>query len=163
MPVFRSPLHLILLASAGALAAALTAQYGFGLRPCILCLYQRVPYVVAAILALAGLAGPRAWRGHPLLLALCGLVFLADTGISSFHVGVEQHWWAGLAACTGEGQAVAGSVEDLKAMLAGPPPPRCDQIPWSLFGISMAGYDVFATFALAAFSAWGWANARTSR
>ena len=163
MSLLRYPLHLILLASVGALAAAFTAQYGFGLRPCVLCLYQRLPYGLAAVLALAGLVGPLAGRGRPVLLALCGLAFAVNTGIAVFHVGVEQHWWAGLAACTGGGQPMAGSVEDLKAMLAGPPPPRCDQIPWSLFGISMAGYNIPASLVLAGFAAWAAANSRMAR
>jgi len=32
-----------------ALGNAYTAQYAFDLEPCILCLYQRVPYVVTGV------------------------------------------------------------------------------------------------------------------
>ncbi len=151
---------LILAACVGALASALTAQYGFGLRPCALCLYQRVPYVLAGLLAAIALLPAVPVRGKALLAALCALVFLANTGIAVFHVGVEHHWWAGLAACTG-GAPQAQTVAQLKAMLAGPPPPRCDQVPWALFGISMAGYNVFASLALALFA--GWAASRLTR
>jgi disulfide bond formation protein DsbB len=31
---------------------------------------------------------------------------------------------------------------------------RCDQVAWSLFGISMAGYNVLISSALALFSLW---------
>ena len=44
--------------SATALANAYIAEYGFGLEPCILCLYQRVPYAVAGVLGLAALFVP---------------------------------------------------------------------------------------------------------
>ncbi len=150
----------ILLACLGALASALTAQYGFGLRPCVLCLYQRVPYALAGLLAAIALLPAVPLRGRAVLAGLCACAFLINSGIAVFHVGVENHWWAGLAACSGGGPQ-AQTVADLKAMLAGPPPPRCDQIPWALFGISMAGYNVFASLALALFA--GWAATRLKR
>jgi len=144
---------LLLLACLGALGAALTTQYGFGLKPCVLCIYQRIPYVVAAFLAATALSPKMSARNKLLLIALCGVAFAVDSGIAVFHVGVEHHWWEGLAACVGGGPQ-AQSVDALKAMLAGPPPVPCDQIPWSLFGISMAGYNAMFALGLAVFSVW---------
>jgi len=144
---------LLLLACLGALGTALTTQYGFGLKPCVLCIYQRIPYVIAALLAAVALSSRLSVPGKMALIALCGVAFFVDSGIAVFHVGVEHHWWEGLAACVGGGPQ-ANSVDALKAMLAGPPPVPCDQIPWSLFGISMAGYNAMFAFGLAVFSAW---------
>jgi disulfide bond formation protein DsbB len=144
---------LILLACAGALGAALTTQYGFGLPPCILCIYQRIPYVAAGLLAAGALVPWVPPRVRSALIALCAAAFAVDCAIAVFHVGVEQHWWTGLAACTGGG-AEAQTVESLKAMLAGPPPVRCDQIPWELFGVSMAGYNALYALCLAIFAGW---------
>jgi disulfide bond formation protein DsbB len=144
---------LILLACVGALASALTAQYGFGLKPCVLCVYQRVPYVVAGLLAIVALLPGIGGRARVLLVSLCALAFAVDCGIAIFHVGVEQHWWAGLAACTGT-VPQADSIEALQAMLKGPPPPRCDQIPWEMFGVSMAGYNAMLSLVLAGFAGW---------
>ncbi len=87
---------LLLLACVGALGAALTTQYGFGLKPCVLCIYQRIPYVVAAVLAATALSPRVSVRGKLALIALCGLAFAVDSGIAVFHVGVEHHWWEGL-------------------------------------------------------------------
>ena len=151
------PLH-VLLACVGALGAALTAQFAFGLRPCVLCIYQRIPYLLAGLLAGAALLPVLPRRSVGLLLGFCALAFAVNSGIAVFHVGVEQHWWAGLNACTAAAPQ-AQSIQDLQARLAGPPPPRCDQIPWEMFGISMAGYNVFASLALAGFA--GWAARRT--
>lgn len=144
---------IILLACLAALAGALTAQFGFGLRPCVLCLYQRVPYVVAALLAALALLPAVPAKARWVLVALCALAFAVNAGIAVFHVGVEQHWWAGTAACTGGGRLPA-NPQEMMAMLAGPPPARCDQIPWALFGISMAGYNLPASLALAGFAGW---------
>ena len=73
---------------------------------------------------------------------------LTGAGIALYHVGVEQHWWAGPTACGGGGQ-VPGSLAELGRMM-NQPVPRCDEPAWSLFGISMAGYNVFFSLILAA-------------
>lgn len=148
----RAP-WLVLLASAGSLGGALTAQFGFGLRPCILCLYQRGPYVVAGLLALLTLVLRLPHRARSWVLALCALAFFVNAGIAVFHTGVERKWWEGTAACVG-GQPDVTSLEDLQAQLSGPPPARCDEIPWALFGLSMANYNIPASLALGLFSAW---------
>lgn len=155
-PARTIPLFLVLV-GLGALAAALVAQHVFGLAPCILCLYQRVPYGLAALLGAVALvpAVPPRWRAG--LVALAGLGFLANAGIAVFHVGVEQHWWAGTAACSGADGAflngAGASAADMLGLLEGasPPPPalpRCDSPAWSLFGITMAGYNVAASLPL---------------
>jgi len=136
------------------LAAALTAQYMFGLAPCILCIYQRVPFVLTALLALAGLV--LAYRAERVkvaafLVLLCGVIFWVGAGIAFYHVGVEQHWWVSHL----EGCAVdfaAANPQDLMALLDSRPAVRCDEIPWAdpLFGISMAGYNAILSLIVGA-------------
>jgi disulfide bond formation protein DsbB len=140
----RAPLF-VLLASLASLGAAFASQYWGGLEPCILCIYQRYPYGVAAALGLIGLlVAPRpAWLR--LILVLAGLVFLVDAGIAFFHVGVEQHWWTGTAQC-GSTLPTGLSAEELEKLLQATPVTPCDRVAWSLFGISMAGYNfIYAT------------------
>lgn len=137
---------LLLAASALALATAYAAQYGGGLEPCPLCLYQRVPYAVGGALA-GGALAVRSPRLLPLLLGLAAAAFFANAGIAFYHVGVENHLWAS-AVCAGDAPAIA-SVEDLRRALAQPPPKPCDAVDWSLFGVSMAGYNVIASLGLA--------------
>ncbi len=55
---------LLVLASATALGAAFVSQYGFDLQPCVLCIYQRWPYVIVIALCLIGLT-PRARGANP--------------------------------------------------------------------------------------------------
>ncbi len=127
------------------LAAAYTAQYGFNLQPCILCLYQRVPFAVVIALSIIGLFVPvRAARA---LVALSGAVFLAGAAIAFFHVGVEQHWWVGTASC---GTSLhSGSLEYLREQIMTAPVVKCDTPAWTLFGISMAGYNLAMSLGLA--------------
>lgn len=86
-----------------------------------------------------------------MVLTLAGLVFLAGAGIAAFHVGVEQHWWQGLASCGGN-LPQARTVEELRAALLAQPVVRCDEVAWSLFGISMAGWNFLFSLGLAALS-----------
>jgi disulfide bond formation protein DsbB len=137
---------LLLLAGAAVVGGALLFQYVGGVQPCELCLYQRWPYygvIVLAVLALV--AGDR--RVSLAILALAALAFLAGAALAFYHVGVEQHWFAGPSACSGA-QITGASVADLKAQLLARPPVRCDEVAWSLFGVSLAGWNLLASIAL---------------
>lgn len=145
----------------GASAALLAGAWGFqllgGLQPCTLCLYQRWPYW--AVICIAGLAALGARRlsakTFVFIAGICALIFLAGAGISGFHVGVEQHWWEGLAACGGGPLNDPDmSIAELKERLLATPIVRCDDVPWSLFGISLAGYNFLASIVLALTSIW---------
>lgn len=127
----------IALSSALALAGAFTAQYGFGLLPCELCLMQRIPFALNILLGtLSMLYAPM----RPLLIGLSGVAFLINSGIAFFHSGVERKWWVGLTGCTTPD--MSGSIEDLLKRIEETAVVRCDEIPWSLFGLSMANYNV---------------------
>lgn len=132
------------LGSAALLAGAFAFQHIGGLAPCPLCLWQRWPHAAAVVIGLVAVLTD--WRG---LAWLGALAALATAGIGIFHVGVEQLWWEGLAACT------AGSIEGISAAdLLDPskdvaPIVRCDEIPWQLLGISMAGWNAILSLILA--------------
>lgn len=137
---------LIIFACAGALSTAYTAEYAFDLEPCILCLYQRIPYALAGVFALAAIMMPRGGL-RQMLVVVCVPVFLVSTGLAFYHVGVEQHWWM---SATGCGGAIpdAMSVADLSSGLLDKPQKSCDRLDWTLFGLSMATYNAVASFIL---------------
>ena len=122
--------------------AVLLGAYGFevlgGLAPCQLCYYQRAPYFLA--IALSALAWFRPAWGVP-IYGILMLTFLAGTGLGVYHAGVEWKFWPGPASCS----ALASSdipLDQLMAQILATPPVRCDEIQWSLFGLSLAGYNV---------------------
>lgn len=141
----------IALASAVILGAAYVSQYGFGLKPCILCLYQRIPYWVNIALGLAAfIATYRYPRLTVLLIYAAAASFFANAVIAGFHVGVEQGWWPGLPACGGQIVPMNATLEELRASLARQDIVRCDKAAWTLFGISMAGYNFILSLLLGA-------------
>lgn len=135
---------------AGALVMAYTAQYGFDLEPCVLCLYQRIPYAIVALLGFVGLRRPAT---VPSVLQLAGGVFAAGAAIAVYHFGVEQHWWASATGCTGGVNADISSDDLMKAMTTKPPKP-CDAVDWTLLGVSMAGWNVVFSSLAAGASLW---------
>jgi disulfide bond formation protein DsbB len=129
-----------------ALAGALVAQYVFGLAPCPLCVYQRIPYFLAIFI---GLLGAYAYKTQRTKLAygvvgILGLTFLSNSIIAAFHTGVERKWWQGLEGCSAPD--MSGSMTDILARIKAAPIIRCDVIPWAdpIFGFSMANYNVAA-------------------
>jgi disulfide bond formation protein DsbB len=156
-----TPAHavgLVLAVSIVVLGSALLSQYAGGLQPCILCLYQRVPYV--ATIALSGSAlALIAFSGRPQyaltrgVLAVCAVVFFAGAGIATYHVGVEQGWWLGAASCSGPDLNTM-TIDELREHLLQAPVVRCDEVAWSLLGISMAGYNILTSLALSGGCVW---------
>ena len=138
----------ILVASVALVGGALLFQYVGGLEPCELCLYQRWPYYAMIVLSALALAAGRpavsAW-----VTGVAALAFLAGAGLAFYHVGVEQHWFAGPSACTGAA-ALGGSIEDFRRQLMAQQPVRCDEPQWALFGVSLAGWNLLASLALVA-------------
>jgi disulfide bond formation protein DsbB len=140
----------VLAASVAILGSAFAFQIIGGLAPCELCLLQRYPYAITIGLAGLGIGFARAGvdsRLLAVLLALCGVTFLVGAGIAVFHVGVEQKWWEGTSACVGN-LTGASSAEDLRQRLLAAPVVRCDEPAWTMFGISMAGYNALLSLAL---------------
>jgi len=122
---------LALLVPAALLAGAYVSQYVFGLYPCEMCWWQRYPHFAALGFALVSfVAVPRrVWA------ALAGLAVMTSGLIGAFHAGVEYGWWQGITGCA----AAPGSVDVLDISAA--PLIRCDVAPWTLLGISLAGWN----------------------
>ncbi len=128
--------------SGALLLGALAFQYVGGLAPCALCLDQRYAHGAALVLAAGGLLarGRTGWA----LVALAGLAMVVSAGIGAFHVGVEQKWWAGPTGCSGGSLVGLDAAEAMKRLME-TPVVRCDEVPWSLFGISMAGWNMIVS------------------
>jgi len=136
-----------------AIAAPLFAQASeswWGLAPCILCLWQRWPYRIAAVLAALGVVLPG--RLRVALVALSGVSILASGAIAALHVGVEQHWWPsplpGCAAPTA-GPATQ-SIDDMMRSLAVAPAKPCDEPTYLIPGlpVSMAAMNLLYALGL---------------
>lgn len=121
------------------LGGAYASQYVGGLHPCEMCWWQRYPHMAAIPLALAAYATVRRPCVSALFAGLAGLAIGISGAIGLFHAGVEYGWWQGLTACSTS--PTGGSSADILNQIMATPITRCDVAPWSLFGISLAGYN----------------------
>ncbi len=114
---------------------AIGSQYLGGLHPCEMCMWQRWPHVAAIAAAIAAIALYRR-RGLSAVFTVLAGLFIATSGIiGAFHAGVEYGWWQGLTSC-----ATTNGTVSLDSIMNAPLV-RCDVAPWTLAGISLAGFN----------------------
>ena len=146
--------HLVVAVSVAVLASAYFFEYVIGLEPCKLCLWQRLPWWIA--LGIGSLAIN--YRRRPGLIfgltLLAAITVLVGAGLGGYHAGVEYKWWSGPSGCTGGGAGPAAELSAALQGLQGDPPAQCDEVPWSLFGISMAGYNFLISLGLGLLVLW---------
>jgi disulfide bond formation protein DsbB len=135
-------------ASGALLGGAYYFQYVVGLAPCDLCLLQRYPHMVAIVAGLAAVACFKV-RQVAFFLALIAIAALFVTsGLGVFHFGVEHHWWQGPQECSGRIPSGLSTAE-LRKFLFSAKMIRCDEPAWSMWGISMAGWNAILSAAAA--------------
>ena len=108
-----------------------------------MCIWQRWPHAAAILIgALALATGKRdlAWFGF--------IAALTTASIGFYHVGVEQLWWEGPSTCT-SGSISGLTTDELLDKIMNAPVTRCDEISWSLMGLSMAAWNALLSLFLA--------------
>ncbi|MSP42593.1 MAG: disulfide bond formation protein B [Alphaproteobacteria bacterium] len=150
---------ILLTASIAVLLGAYGFEYIGGLAPCRLCNYQRVAYFLAILIS--AVAWLRPGTAH-WMTAILVADFLTGAGLGIYHAGVEWRWWAGLASCSAPG-GYGGTAEQLLAQILAAPVVLCDKVAWSLFGISLAGYNALISTGLAMLAAAIFLNGRKDK
>lgn len=148
----RTGAALVAATVAAILAMVLVLEHGFGVEPCALCYVQRAPYwgALAVALALGAVAG-RYQAASRILAAVLVALFAVSLGLGVHHMGVERFWWPGPDTCSAIGPA--GGLEALRAEITGRAAVRCDEVSFTLFGLSLATLNAVASLGLGLFSA----------
>ena len=155
-PALSAALAVALIAAA-TLAGAWFFQLVLDIRPCPLCLEQRYAYYLAVPLGL--FVAFVAAKGAPRQVLLAGLAVLAvaalaNAWLGAYHAGVEWKFWQGPTDCTGP-IVDFGKAGNLLDRLDSVKVVRCDEVQWRFLGLSLAGYNVLISLAMAAIAAWG--------
>lgn len=152
-PVLNTPTNLALIASAGSFALLLGAfafQHIGGLAPCKLCLWQRWPHAAAVLIGILILTLGSRVRAGAVAVALTFLGALAagtSAVIGAYHTGVEYGWWKGPSTCTSSNPADM-SADAFFDKVMNAPLIRCDEVAWSLAGLSMASWNAVLSIIL---------------
>ena len=139
-------LKLVVLAGLGSLfllTGALLFQYIGNMYPCKMCYWQRYPHLLAVAISILYF--------FTRMESLKSVGFIAvsmSAAIGAYHAGVEKDWWQGPQSCT-SGSINGLTTDDLLEQIMTAALVRCYDIPWQLFGISMAGLNMIISLALA--------------
>ena len=156
------PLHAGPQPPTATLAGAWFFELVLDIRPCPLCLEQRYAYYLAVPLGLvlAFAASRRAPRAVLLAgFAVLLLAALANAWLGGYHAGVEWQFWQGPTDCSGP-VANLGSAGTLLERLDTVKVVRCDEVQWRFLGLSLAGYNVLISLAMALIALWGIVSAK---
>ncbi len=146
---FRALVSLLGVAAVAALGFAWISQYGFGLRPCHLCLWQRWPYATLGIIgATTGLW--RAAPGRALWVAALALL-VVEVGLATYHSAVERHLVEGPGECA-SGVTAGMDLAALRAKILGATVTRCDEPTWLVRPLSMANGNMLFALAILAYA-----------
>ena len=115
------------------LASAFYIEYVLGFKPCILCLYQRIPYALALIISLIAFF----YDNKNILLKFLALTFISSILISGYHVSIENGFIEPIFTCTGENPNIIDKEEILKS-LKNTTQVDCKDVNFTLFGVSLA-------------------------
>ncbi len=141
-PVFAGIISLSLL------CGAWFFQYALGYPPCQMCYWQRHAHkliIGVAIFAIimTRFVQPNASEKARFWTYLIISSFLISAALAFWHMGVEYKWWEGPKTCSGTPHLGALTGTDLLDSLDEKiRPPACNEIVWSLLGLSMAGWNM---------------------
>ena len=136
----------ILFYSLFAIFFALYVEYILQYKPCKLCLYQRVPYIIAIFISFVGYN----YFKNDKILILIFIIFLISAIISGYHFGIENNVFEEFSGCTAKSLEITDKSELLKSLNDNIS--NCKDANYKLFGISLAGINLFLSLLITFYS-----------
>ena len=136
----------ILFYSLLAIFFALYVEYVLGYKACKLCLYQRMPYIIAIFISFVGY---NYYKNNKILILII-VIFLISFFISGYHYGIENNIFDEFSGCTNESLETIDKSEILKSLNSNIA--SCKDVNFKLFGISLAGINLLLSLLIVAYS-----------
>ena len=126
----------ILFYSLIAIFFALYTEYILGYKPCKLCLYQRIPYIMAIFISFIGYN----YFKNDKILILIIVIFLISVLVSGYHFGIENNIFEEFSGCAVNSLEIVNKTELLKSL--NDKVISCKDVDFKLLGISLAGINL---------------------
>jgi disulfide bond formation protein DsbB len=139
------------LVCAGLIAYALYSQYGLGLDPCPLCIFQRVGVIALGFVFLVAAAHNPRGAGRLVYAALIALAALATIGVAARHLYVQSLPPGAVASCgapLGMMFKFSPWLEVIKKVLMGGG--ECQEVNWQFLGLAMPAWVLISALVLGA-------------
>ena len=150
---FKIFYSIIILLCVTSIFYAFFIEYFLGYKPCILCKYQRVPYILGLIIGLFGFFKPLNTK----MIVYIFANFLISVTLSGYHVGVEQELYQSVFNCSDNNLGVLEKgklLESLKVIN-----PDCRNVNFAVFGVSLATINLILSFVISSVSYYLYSNA----
>ena len=131
---------IIFIISLLSLLIALYIEFFLGYQPCKLCIYQRIPYLIAIFLTFLGIS----YSKNLIWLYALLLIFFFSSLLSGYHVGIEQKIFEEFSGCTGSSLNIIDKNELLK--LLNSKVNSCKNVDFRIFGLSLATINFLLSF-----------------
>ena len=143
---FKIFYSIIILLCLSSIFYAFFVEYFLGYKPCILCKYQRVPYMLGLIIGLFGFFEP----SNTKIIIYIFLIFLISLILSGYHFGIEQELYHSIFTCSDDNFNVLEKGKLLKSLKV--INPDCRNVNFAVFGVSLATINFVLSFVISSFS-----------
>tara|TARA_B100000131_G_scaffold274782_1_gene276945 strand:- start:330 stop:806 length:477 start_codon:yes stop_codon:yes gene_type:complete len=134
---------LIFLFSLTIISSVLYIEFILGQKPCVLCVYQRIPFVLALFICFVGYNYSKADNILILLIA----IFILSIIISGYHFGIENNIFKEFSGCSVNNTEATSKTEILKSLQN--MPSSCKEVNFTLFGLSLSGLNFLSSLIVA--------------
>ena len=135
--------YILGLLSIAAIGSALIAEYYFFLEPCKMCLKQRESYYAIIVLFLLFII--LRWQKNIWFFIVVQILVIYGLFYSLWHVGIENKFLRGPSGCSG-GLELTKNASSLKDQIMSKAVVNCEDIIWSMFGLSAATINSLLLF-----------------
>ena len=115
------------------LISAYYIEYILKVPACSMCIYQRIPYFLSTIIIVVFFLKKIDFKKLIIILFLFTLI---NTGLSFYHIGIEQGFFNELNTCKDE--INANNTKDLLSQLKSKGVVSCKEVGFTIFGLSLA-------------------------
>ena len=136
----------ILFYSLSAIFFALYIEYILDYKPCKLCIYQRIPYIISIFISFVGYN----YFKNDKILFLVIITFFLSVLISGYHYGIENNIFEEFSGCTASTLEIIDKSELLKSLNDNVS--SCKDVNFKLFGISLAGINFLLSLLIVIYS-----------
>ena len=133
---------IIFVISLFSLLIALYIEFVLDYQPCKLCIYQRIPYLIAIFFTFLGIS----YSKNLIWLYALLLVFILSFILSGYHLGIEQEIFKEFSGCTGNSLNITDKNELLK--LLNSEVNSCKNVDFRIFGLSLATINFLLSFVI---------------
>lgn len=127
---------LIFVLSIFVILSAIYIEYIVGAKACVLCIYQRFPFIAAIFFSYFGYNNSKKYIWIYLIIVTFFISFI----LSGYHVGIENNIFPEYKECSVENLNVSDKDQLLNSLSE--TPPNCKDVNFRIFSLSLATINV---------------------